>query len=143
MCFSPPLGGGGGGGGLPRGLGHDLLMQFYSLGSSKMEISETDFFFDILTMHDDQISYVMHVLAPLYVFFTLFRGGGVPMGGAGETTWTLILVEFWDCMAFAFRAWPRVCHSAWGFTISEGRSSGLGRPAHQLSSVCLNGMLNS
>ena len=46
-------------------------MQFSSLGSSKMEISETDFF-DILTIQDDQISYVKHVLAPLYVFFTLF-----------------------------------------------------------------------
>ena len=30
-------------GGLPRGLGHNLLM-LYSLGSSKMEISETDIF---------------------------------------------------------------------------------------------------
>ena len=29
----------GGGGGLPRGLGHNLLMQFSSLGSSKMEIT--------------------------------------------------------------------------------------------------------
>ena len=69
-----------GAGGLPRGLGHNLLMQFYSLGSSKMEISETDFF-DILTIQNDQISYVKHVLAPLYVVFTLFGwGGGVLRG---------------------------------------------------------------
>ena len=33
----------GGGGGLPRGQGHNLLMQFSSLGSKEMEISETDF----------------------------------------------------------------------------------------------------
>ena len=46
-------------------------MQFSSLGSSKMEISETDFF-DTLTIQNDQISYVKHVLAPFYVFFTLF-----------------------------------------------------------------------
>ena len=53
-------------------------MQLSSLGSSKMEISETDFL-DILTIQNDQISYVKHVLAPLYVFFTLFGCGG----GAG------------------------------------------------------------
>ena len=35
---------GGGGRGLRRGLGHNMLMQFSSLGSSKMELSETDFF---------------------------------------------------------------------------------------------------
>ena len=69
MCFSPYLGVGGGG--LPRGLGHNLLMQFSSLGSSKMEFSKTDFF-DTLTIQNDQISYVKHVLAHLYVFFTLF-----------------------------------------------------------------------
>ena len=65
------------------GLGHNLLMQFSSLGSSKMEISKTDFF-DILTIQNDQISYVKHVLAPLYVFFTLFGvgggGGALPRG---------------------------------------------------------------
>ena len=59
------------GGGLPRGLGHNLLMQFSRLSSSKMEISETDFF-DTLTIQNDQISYVKHALAPLYVVFTLF-----------------------------------------------------------------------
>ena len=77
MCFAPYLGVGGGGGGLPRGPGHNLLMQFSSLGSSKMEISKTDLF-DTLTIQNDQISYIKHVLAPLYVFFTLFgcRGGG-------------------------------------------------------------------
>ena len=73
-----------GGGGLPRGPGHNLLMRFSSLGSSKMEISKTDLF-DTLTIQNDQISYIyiythtyIHVLAPLYVFFTLFgcRGGG-------------------------------------------------------------------
>ena len=56
-------------------------MQFSSLGSSKMEISETDFF-DTLTIQNDQISYVKHVLAPLYVFFTLF--GCLGGGGGGS-----------------------------------------------------------
>ena len=59
-------------------------MQFSRLGSSKMEMSKTDFF-DTLTIQKDQISYVKHVLAPLYVFFTLFGcwgggGGRLPRG---------------------------------------------------------------
>ena len=35
-------------------------------------------FFDIVTTYNDEICYVKHVLAPLYVFFTLFGcwGGG-------------------------------------------------------------------
>ena len=81
MCFSPYLGvWGGGGGGLPRGLGRNLLMQFSRLNSSKMEISETDFF-DTLTIQNDQISHVKHVLAPFYVFFTLLGVGG---GGGSQ-----------------------------------------------------------
>ena len=58
-------------------------MQFSGLSSSNMKISETDFF-HILTIQNDQISYVKHVLAPLHVFFTQFGcvggGGGVPRG---------------------------------------------------------------
>ena len=83
--FFTLFGCGGGGGGLPRGLGHNLLMQFSRLGSSTMEISEADFF-DTLTIQNDQISYVKHVVAPLYVFFTLFGcGGGGSQGGWGIT----------------------------------------------------------
>ena len=77
----------GGGGGTKGSRAHNLLMQFSGLGSSKMEISETSFF-DTLTIQNDQISYVKHVLAPLHVFFTLFGcvgGGGVPRG-LGHTT---------------------------------------------------------
>ena len=79
---SPPKNGfqgggvGGGGGGAPKGSRvYNLLMQFSSLSSSKMEISETDFF-DTLTIQNDQISFVKHVLAPLYVLFTEFGWGG-------------------------------------------------------------------
>ena len=78
-AFSPYLGVGGRGG-LPRGLGHNLLMQFFRLGSSKMENSKTDFV-DNLTIQNDQISYAKHVVAPLYAFFTLFGCFG---GGAGS-----------------------------------------------------------
>ena len=48
-------------------------------GDFVWKFSKTNFFFDILTIHNDQISYVKHVLDPLHVFFTLFgcwRGDG-------------------------------------------------------------------
>ena len=38
---------GGGGGGSPKGLVHNLLMQFFTPDSSKIEVFET-YFFDIL-----------------------------------------------------------------------------------------------
>ena len=66
--------------GPPRGLGHNLLMRFSSLCGSKMEIPETAFFFNILTIHNDQISHVKRVLDPIYVLFTLF---GCLDGGKG------------------------------------------------------------
>ena len=46
MCFSPHLRLGRVGGG-QSGLVHNLLMQFFSLYSSKIEVSET-YFFDIV-----------------------------------------------------------------------------------------------
>ena len=61
-----------------KGPGHNVLMQFSTLGSSKMEIFKTDLF-DVLTIHNDQISHVNPALGPLYVFFTIFgcwRGDG-------------------------------------------------------------------
>ena len=92
MCFSPYLGVCvGGGGGLPRGLGHNLLMQFSRLSSSKMEISETDFF-DTLTIQNDQTSYVKDVLTPCYVFFTQFGcwgGGGAPTGSRAQPAYAV------------------------------------------------------
>ena len=73
MCFSPYLGVCVGGGGRTKGSrAHNLLMHFFGLGSSKTEFSETHPF-DILTIQNDQISYVKHVLAPPHVFFTLFE----------------------------------------------------------------------
>ena len=38
--------------------------------------------FYIVTTYNDEICYVKHVVAPLYVFFTLFGcwGGGAPKG---------------------------------------------------------------
>ena len=82
MCFSPYLGirsGGGGGGGAPKGRVHNLLMQFFTPDSSKMEVFET-YIFDIVTTQNDHPSYVKHVLGRIYVLFTLF---GYQVGGGG------------------------------------------------------------
>ena len=47
---SPYLGiGCGGGGGAPQGLIHNLLVQFFTMGSSKSEVSETHFFDTMIT----------------------------------------------------------------------------------------------
>ena len=62
---------------------HNLLMQFFTPDSSKMEVFET-YFFDIVTTQNDHPSYGKHVLGRIYVFFTLFGyqvgGGGSPKG---------------------------------------------------------------
>ena len=49
----------------------NLLIQFFTLGSSKIEVFET-YFFDNVTTQYDHPRYVKHVLGRLYVFFTLF-----------------------------------------------------------------------
>ena len=58
------------------------IMQFSSLGNSKMGISKTDFF-DILTIQNDQIPYVKRVLA-LCVFHPIWVWGG---GGGSQGVW--------------------------------------------------------
>ena len=50
MCFSPYLGiGCRGGGGSPKGLVHNLLMQFFTLESSKVKVFKTFFFDTVIT----------------------------------------------------------------------------------------------
>ena len=39
----------GGGGGAPNGLVHNLLMQFFTVASSKIEVLETYFFDTVIT----------------------------------------------------------------------------------------------
>ena len=62
---------------------HNLLMHFFTLGSSKVEVFETCFF-EIVTTQYDHPRYVKHVLGRIYVFFSLFGywvgGGGVSQG---------------------------------------------------------------
>ena len=57
--------------GLVNGRVHNLLMQFFTLGSSKIEVSETCFY-DIVTPQYDHPNYVRDVLGRMYLFFTLF-----------------------------------------------------------------------
>ena len=69
-CISPYLGIRLRGGGVyPKGLVHNLLMQFFTRGSSKIEVFETCFS-DIVTTPNDHTSYVKHVLGRIYVFLT-------------------------------------------------------------------------
>ena len=76
MCFSPYLRLVAGGGGVQTALVHNLLMQFFSLHSSKIEVSEA-YFFDIVITSNDHPRYVKHVLVRIYVVFTLFGCWGV------------------------------------------------------------------
>ena len=71
----------------PKGWVHNLLLQFFTLGSSKIEIFQA-YFFDTTITYNDHPSYVKHVLGRVYVFFTLFwdwvHGGG---GGCLPRGW--------------------------------------------------------
>ena len=49
MCFSPYLGIRSGGGGSPKGLVHNLLVQFFTLDGSKIQVFETCFFDIVIT----------------------------------------------------------------------------------------------
>ena len=100
-CFSPYLGirSGGGGGGPPKELVHNLILQFFTLGSSKIEVFEI-YLFHIVITPNDHPSYVKHVLGHIYVFFTLFgyrahRGWGGGGGGCLPRDWyTTCLYSF-------------------------------------------------
>ena len=61
---------------------HNLLMQFFTPDSSKIEVFETCFF-DIVTTQNDHPSYAKHVLGRNYVFspYLGIRSGG---GGGGS-----------------------------------------------------------
>ena len=67
---------------------HNLLMQLFTVASSKIEVFET-YFFDIVITKSDHPKCVKHVLGPISMFFTLFGywagggGGGVVSQGIG------------------------------------------------------------
>ena len=53
------------------GLVYNVLMQFLTAGSSKIEFFET-YSYDIVITCNDHPKYLKHVLGRIYVFFTLF-----------------------------------------------------------------------
>ena len=57
--------------GLVNGPVHNLLMQLFTLWSSKIEVFKTCFL-DIVTTQYDHSNYGKHVLGRIYVFFTRF-----------------------------------------------------------------------
>ena len=73
--------------GLVNGPVHNLLVQFFAPGSSKIEVFELCFF-DIVTTQNDHPRYVTHVLGRVYMFFTLFGyqvwGGGGSQGTGAQ-----------------------------------------------------------
>ena len=70
---------------------HNLLMRFFTLGSSKMEVFEP-YFVDIVTTQYHHPRYVKHVLGRIYIFFTRVSGPKQPrtasaaIPSAGATT---------------------------------------------------------
>ena len=63
--------------GLVNGPVHNLLMQFFTLGSSKIEVLKTCFFDTIITWNDHP-RYVTHVLGTIYMsYLGIVRTGGV------------------------------------------------------------------
>ena len=73
---------------------HNLLVQFFTLDSSKIAVFKTYFFFDIATNHNDQPNYVKHILDIIYVFFTLFGDSVCGGGGGGNGVVHVLLMQF-------------------------------------------------
>ena len=61
---------------------HNLLMQFFTLYSSKMEVAKI-YIFHILATQNDHLSYIKHVLGSVHVVSPYLGigcvGGGFPM----------------------------------------------------------------
>ena len=81
--------------GLVNGPAHNPLVQFFTLGSSKIEVSKT-YFFDIVITYNDHPRYVKHVLGCIYVFFALFGYWARGCGGCGGVPrdWYTLLIQF-------------------------------------------------
>ena len=70
-------------------------MQFFTLGTSKIKVSET-YFVDIVTTKYDHQRYVEHFLGRIYVFFTLlgYRAPGGVGGSPKELVHNLLMQFF-------------------------------------------------
>ena len=76
-----------GGGGAPKRLIHNLVMQFFNLGTSKMQFSYKAYFSDTVTTKNDHPIYVKHVLGRIICSLPYLRikcGGGRRGGGGGK-----------------------------------------------------------
>ena len=90
--------------GIPKGLVHNLLLQFFTLVTSKIAVFDS-YFFHIVTTQNDPATYVKHVSGSIYVFsFTFFgywlRGGG----GGSRDLYTTCFCSFsgWAAQKFRF-----------------------------------------
>ena len=70
------------GGGSPKGLVHNLLMQFFTLATQISKFSDIDFFGNVTT-YNDHPRYVKHVLSRMNVF-SPYLGSGSRGGGGGS-----------------------------------------------------------
>ena len=78
-------------GGSQGGRGTTCLCSFPASAAQKRLFPKLNFF-NILTIQNDKISYVKHVLAPLYLFFTLlgcFGVGGAPKGAGAQPAYVV------------------------------------------------------
>ena len=57
--------------GSPKALVHNLLMQLFTLGTSKVEVFET-WFYDIVIAENDHSRDVTHVSGRIYLYLSLF-----------------------------------------------------------------------
>ena len=71
------------GGGGPKGLVHNLRMQFFTVDISKFEVSKT-YFYDVLITQNDHPTYVWYVVGIIYLFFSPYLGIGSGRGGGSQ-----------------------------------------------------------
>ena len=81
-----------GGGGVAKELVHSLLMQIFTLDSSKIEVFKTCFS-DMVTTQCNHPSYLKHILGRIYMFFTPF-GYWVGLGGLPRDRYTACSCSF-------------------------------------------------
>ena len=111
--------------GLVNGPVHNLLVQFFTPGRSKIEVFE-NCFFDIVPTRYDHPRYVKHVLGRVSMFFTLFgyyvRGGGLPRAGHKTCLCSLSPLLKVDSLRGGFAEGNRIVFqlaTPWGFYGAE------------------------
>ena len=93
------------------GLGTTCLCNFPASAPQKWKFPKL-FFFNILTIHNDQISYAKHVLDPIHLLFTLFGclDGGKGLGHnllmqfstRGGSTMEIFRTKFFSCFGHSW-----------------------------------------